>query len=412
MQSLSLQTLFTQLQSFHPRDIVFAAEELGARGDRAAVAPLIATLATIKSPHDEGIEAVAAVVGALAAIGDPAAIGPIVEVLRIAGGVLDENGEHLVSEAACRALIELRATAALPALRQLQCDSLACLHGGWVARALVELGGAAEIEFFCELLQRPDVEGKIAAVEALGRLRHQPSAAMIEPLLDAAEPHLRLAALGALLALDQPGAEARLRFVMLTAATPTHKTRILAMLRLQSRRAQRQVVLEMAGHPHWVDSLAILFDTLELAVELGSAAAVARVRQIFADRALAASARARAAAILLHAGAGQLLPACLEFVRSFRNHCAADWDPRDSAQHLHDTRLEVLSAIRRHAQQHREARPLVAKVLYTMVERGYQDADDLESTTIYLAGGILYEITGTTCSDEYSQWIQASTGAD
>jgi HEAT repeat protein len=437
MKHLSNAALFDKLKSPEIMDRVFAAEELGARREPTAVPPLLAALTKINSEYDDGLMHADALIDALAAIGDRVAIPAIFRMLRLGRGVMDERGETPVSAAACAALVALRATEVLPQLRALQAGRTACDYGGQVARVIVELGGAGEAELFVKLLRDADPVTRMAAAEALGRLWHLPACPALEAMLADRDPSLRLAALGALLAMEQPGAEARLRAEMLQASTTEEREAICTMLHQQSRQAQVGVLLELADDPRWADSPITFFHTLELAVRLGSPVAVSRLQELVEDPETSGCARVRAAGILLGNGEQTLLPLCLEFLRGFRAEPEGSNDPGDDAgsdegddvggdagsdegsagghaalcsrrgasrQYVHDTEREVLAAVREHARKHREARLQVADVLALLVERDDDTADDLDGLISYLAAGALLGLTGSWCTSELTQW--------
>ena len=91
-------------------DRVFAAEELGERGDHAAVQPLVATLSGLTYEVRAEFGLATAIIEALANLDDAEVANTIVDALR------KTCGDDVVPEVACRALVRLRATGSVPLL--------------------------------------------------------------------------------------------------------------------------------------------------------------------------------------------------------------------------------------------------------------------------------------------------------
>lgn len=94
-------------------DRVFAAEELGERGDPAAVQPLGATLSGLTYEVRAEFSLATAIIEALANLDDADVADAIVDALR------RTCGDDVVPEVACRALVRLRAKASVPRLKDM-----------------------------------------------------------------------------------------------------------------------------------------------------------------------------------------------------------------------------------------------------------------------------------------------------
>lgn len=409
MKHLTRNELFSQLRSPKIMDRAFAAEELGVRRDRQAVVPLVELLLSIEEDQLHDLAAAGFAMEALGAIGDPAATRAILQILRMTAGHMTIPEREPLPMIACRALVRMRATAALPALRELQLGRLGFMYRDLVARAIAALGGAAEAPFFERLLgdSRPLVQ--IAAASALGLLRHLPAAPALEGLARSTNEEVRWGALGALVAMERPGAieafldEAR----QLTNAAA--KSSLLYVTLDQELTALGPTVLALIREPRWGCSQGLVFDTLEVAAQLGSLEAVAYLRALHDDPQGSPCARARAAAILIAHGHDDLLPRCFAFLRGFADPAARD--PRDNALRRNETQLELLDALERYGLAHRERRAALADGLYEILwidDDAYLDDDgddaDLLCYVPDRAGQALYALTGSSSRVELDLW--------
>jgi HEAT repeat protein len=110
----TIAELVERLNSGDPMDRVFAAEELGERGDHAAVQPLVATLSGLTYEVRADFGLATAIIEALASLDASDAAGTIVDALR------KTCGDDVVPEVACGALVRLRAKGSVPLLRELR----------------------------------------------------------------------------------------------------------------------------------------------------------------------------------------------------------------------------------------------------------------------------------------------------
>ncbi len=94
-------------------DRVFAAEELGERGDHTAVQPLVATLSKLTYKVRAEFSLATAIIEALANLDDADVATTIVDALR------KTCGDDVVPEVACGALVRLRAKGSVPLLKEL-----------------------------------------------------------------------------------------------------------------------------------------------------------------------------------------------------------------------------------------------------------------------------------------------------
>lgn len=200
-----------------------AAFAQGETGSKSAVGPLVAAL----EDPDPGVRALSA--EGLSKLGDASALGHLERLLdresgdrgeaevlerllltawRLqpdgwTGAVLDllDHVDPAVREAGIYFLMRRPDPAARTKMQAILAGDGPDLHRAWAARALGAADHPAATAALAEALDDPSYQVAIEAARALGR---HPRAAGIEPLLAAArrpEPHVRLAALGALAAL-------------------------------------------------------------------------------------------------------------------------------------------------------------------------------------------------------------------
>ena len=401
MKNLTNAMLFAKLKSHRQMDRLFAVEELARRKERAGVEPLIAMLAQIESSHDERLSAAGVVMETLAALGDLRAVAPILHVLRLSSGVLDSHLVPVLSARACQALVVLGATSALPALRGLQAGPYGGQYENLIARALVALGGAEEAPFLLELLDLPSTEVRIAALEALGRLQHLPALPAIERFLAAADPRLRLAAVGSLLAMEVPGASARLREEIGRATSAVDRLHVLLMISRHELTGLTRLLLELADDPQWLD---YRFDALELAVTLGGGEALTYVRQLSEDVAQGFFVHARTAAILLGAGDSAYLPRCLEILRRASERAPRGGRLSDGARQHPEVLRELVEAVQLHAIRNLEARVVAVDGLLQVARHTMGSPCDEAYRLNEDASRALFYITGAEDDREVKQW--------
>jgi HEAT repeat protein len=418
MKHLTRDALCAKLRSPKVMERAFAAEELGVRRDRQAVAPLLELLLAIEDNRLRDLDAAGFVMEALAAIGDPAATRPILQILRLTAGHMTIPEREPLPLIACRALVRLQATAALPALRELQLGRLAFLYRDLVARAIAALGGAAEAPFFEKLLGdgRPQVQA--AAASALGMLRHRPAVPALELLSRSFHDEVRWAAIGALVALEQPASIEEFLAEARHLTDPSTKSALLYMTLDQGLTALAGPVFALSRELRWACSQGLVFDTLEVAAELGSRDATAYLRALHDDPQCSPCARARTAAILIAHGHDDLLQPCFELLRGLAD--PAVHDPRDNALRRNETQLELLDALERYGRKHRDKRALLAEGLYEIL---WNDDDDAcleedsadEELLCYVpdrAGQALHAITGSSNRAELDLWYALQTPAN
>lgn len=413
MKHLTRDALCNKLLSPNVMERAFAAEELGARRDRQAVAPLVELLLSIEDNRLRDLDAAGFVMEALAAIGDPAATRAILETLRLTAGHMTIPEREPLPLIACRALVRLRATSALPALRELQVGRLAFLYRDLVARAIAALGGEAEAPFFEKLLGdcRPQVQA--AAASALGMLRHLPAVPALELLARSFNDDVRWAALGALVALEQPTSIDGFLAEAHGLTDPSAKSALLYMTLDQELTALAGPLFALTRELRWACSQGLVFDTLEVAAELGSRDATAYLRALHDDPQCSPCARARAAAILIAHGHDDLLPSCFEFLRGFADPAVRD--PRDNALRRNETQLELLDALERYGRKHRDQRALLAEGLYEILwsdDDAYLDDSADEDLLCYVpdrAGQALHALTGSSSRAELDLWHELQT---
>ena len=109
----TLAELIDRLRSGDPMDRVFAAEELGERGDHGAISPLVATLTSLTFEVRAEFSLATAIIEALASLDDVEVADAIVDALR------KTCGDDVVPEVACGALVRLRAKGSVPGLKAL-----------------------------------------------------------------------------------------------------------------------------------------------------------------------------------------------------------------------------------------------------------------------------------------------------
>jgi HEAT repeat protein len=409
MKHLTRDALCNKLRSPKVMERAFAAEELGLRRDRQAVAPLVELLLSIEDSRLRDLDAAGFVMEALAAIGDASATRAILEILRLTAEHMAIPEREPLPLIACRALVRLQATAALPALRELQLGRLGFMYRDLVARAIAALGGAAEAPFFERLLgdSRPLVQA--AAASALGKLRHLPALPAIELLARSFNDEVRWGAIGALIALDRPGAVESFLAEARHLADPSAKSYLLYMALDQELTSLAGTLFALSREPRWACSQGLVFDTLEIAAELGSLEAITYLRALHDDLQGSPCARARAAAILIAHGHPELLQPCFEFLRGFADPAARD--PRDNALRRNETQLELLDALERYGRKHREQRALLAEGLYDIIwidDDAYLDEDcDDEDLLCHVpdrAEQALHAITGSSSRVELELW--------
>lgn len=409
MKNLTSPELYAKLRSPKIMERAFAAEELGVRRDRQAVSPLVELLFAIEEDELHDLAAAGFAMEALGAIGDLSATRAILEMLRMTAGHMTIPEREPLPRIACRALVRMQATAALPELRELQRGRLGFLYRDLVARAIAEIGGAAEAPFFERLLgdSRPMVQ--VAAASALGLLRHLPAVPALEELARSSNEQVRWSALGALIAMERPGAIAAFFEEARALTKVSAKSGLLYMALDQELTALAATLFELIREPRWGCCQPIVFDTLEIAAQLGSLDSIAYLRALHDDPQGSPCARARAAAILIAHGHDELLPRCFDFLRGCADPKVRD--PRDNAIRRNETQLEVLDALERYGLAHRDQRALLADGLYEILwidDDAYLDEDygheDLLCYVPDRAGQALYAMTGSSSRGELDLW--------
>ena len=383
-----------------------AAEELGARRARAAVAPLIGVLAEMEGPFITHLLAINPVFEALGAIGDPAAVGPILRALELtAGYLLLEPMLETPCEVGCRALVALGDPAAVPELQRLQDAPDAGLYGRHVARALVALGGTAQAPRFERLLESAPVEVRAASAEALQRLGHRAAIPKLQRLADHGDDELRWSARCALVGLGVPGAEAALQAELQAPTSASAKSLLMWIFCDHQLTAQADWLDQLVDDTAWSSTSAIAFDTLEFAVRLGSARARVRATQLHQDATQSLCARARAACILLDQGDPQYLEPCLRFLRHAEEQAV---DPRDPRDRYNTTYREIFDVLRRFGKAHRQHRLAIAEAFHAVIRRspdqGFGDLLRHGFSPAIYSGQVLHVLTGTTDEPSLARW--------
>lgn len=408
MEHLTHDALLRKLQSPDLTERCFAAEELGVRRSRAAVAPLSRALAKVENGYCEEICTVIPLAEALAAIGDPAAIGPLLRALEVTAGVMFVPIVLPTPvEVICRALVRLRATSALPALEELQRGRRAGLLATPLALAQVELGGAQMTPLFEELLQSSCWYVQAASAAALARLKSPGAIPKLRALSEHREPYVRAAALCALVALGAPGAEAALEAEMFRAPTLQSKHNLLVVFRDAGLTSHADWLFQRCFEEAWVDSRRMLFDTLSTAVELGSAAALAHVRSLHRDPSLSLCDRASAAANLIDRDHEDALTSCLHFLQQREEE--QETDPRDPPARWAEVQRNVFDSVRMFGMRHRRHRLAIVDALTPWLLRGPSEEFDFE--TLFCpydcAGEVVYSLTGARELGGLRRWRQA-----
>lgn len=406
MEHLTTDALIRKLQSSIMKERSFAAEELGARRSQEAVAPLCRALTKVPNGHCEEVSTVNPIIEALAAIGDPAAIGPILYALEVTAGVLFMPIVLLTPcEVACRALVQLGATSALPAMEKLLRGRHAELFGAPLALAMVELGGSAMAPLFEELLASSPVQA--ASAVALARLGHRGALPGLRLLRDAPDVHRRTAALCALVALREPGAEAELEAEMFHTPELQPKHNLLVMFRDAGLTSHADWLFQRCFAPAWANPRRMLFDTLSTAVELGSAAALAHVRSLHQDPSLSLCDRASAAANLIDRNELDALGSCLHFLQQRSED--QEPDPRDPPARWAETQRNVFDSVRMFGMRHRRHRLAIVDALTPLLVRG--PSEDFDFDTLFCpyecAGEVVYSLSGTYDMKSLTRWRQA-----
>lgn len=407
MKHVSTEVLIQRLRSEDIMERGLAAEELGARGAREAVAPLLAAVSDIDDIFSPYLFSSSFLFEALAALGDPAAVGPLVRMVEVTAGYLIVTPfMERPCEVACKSLVRLDASSALADLEGLQARWQGTACGRPLARALIALGGQREAELFTRLLDGGSRAARATAAEALGRLQHHSSIPALQRLCDDRDNELRWSAHCALVALGAPGALAALEAEMLRTTGDHPRGNLLCMIDWQGLTSHAEWVCERVDDPRWASSPQVTFETFDVAMQLGSANARRRLRHLHEDASQSPCARARAAGILLDHGEDRYLPYCLEFLQRHGGYAEADpRDPRDWCNHTH---RELLDVARRHGTVRRDRRLLVVDTLYSLLRATPDDwLNELQtegfSPSLY-AGQVMYVLTGTFESKRFHQW--------
>jgi HEAT repeat protein len=286
MAERELGDLVARLSSDDAMDQVFAAEELGERGDRAAVDPLVKALYA-QDLEWAGLQSVAiAIIQALARLGDPRAIPALVATLEASAAV------DLVPDECCRALALLGATDAVPLLERMLREAIGPAEA--LTDAVLVLAGVRAGPLFVELLDSPDELVQECAVSAVGRLAYLPAAPAVERLFGVRE--LRSATLQALVAMRAPSGEPALRAAIERADNYGDRNVVIRIARRNKVASVGPLLVEKALV--WTEHDEVVLNALEAAAELGAEGAVARLRELAADPARSAASRDRAAKVL------------------------------------------------------------------------------------------------------------------
>lgn len=410
MKHLTNAFLFQKLKSPHVMDRVFAAEELGERRERAAIMPLRALLDNERTSLED-FDALAPAISALAAIGEASAARSILGVLRASAGYVPRTESVPLAEIACRALVQLGARAAVPALKELQLSKLAGTYRTQLARAIAALGGAEELPFLQRLLASGVPQLQTAGVTALAMLHHLPSAPMVEPMCRSPHEELRWIAQGALVAMGAPGARNQLCAAARIIPDFPMKMTLLGLLTEHEMTWLADVPLELAGDPRWASDEDLLFESLDTALHLGCGMAAGPLLQLYEDRQQPRCKRIRAAAILTERGQAHLLVPCLEFLLASSD--SRSRDPRDSPKRRNTTQREVIQAVTRYGRQHRASREAIVEALYELSWRGLDESDHLGDDASYIpdyASHAVYVLSGAITRSELDRWRLAQTG--
>lgn len=368
MRHLTTATLCLKLHSPNIMDRAFAAEELGRRGATETVGALCDLLLAITAEHARAMDAAPFIIDALAELGDARAARPIFEVLRRTAGTFLLPELEPLSAVACRALLRLRATSMLPALRELQEGRSGFLYRDLVSRTIAKLGGEAEAPFFASLLDSPSGVVRAAACSALGILGHAPAGPRLEQLARSEERNVRWAALGACVAMGRPGALAALAHEAQLLGDLEQKLSLLYMTLDQQLAPAASLLCDLSRDPRWASCPSTFFYTLEAAVQLGSSDARDQLRAIERDAQASPCARARAAGILLaHTGDVEMVAPCFRFLRQCGE--PGKRDPRDDRSRRSATQLDVIEGLERFGRAYPEHRGRLADGLCEILWR-------------------------------------------
>lgn len=405
MKHLSSAALFQKLKSPNIMERVLAAEELGDRRQRSAVGPLRELLDADRSSLED-LDAVAPALAALVAIGDDSAVRSILSVLRTTGGYVPQTESRPLSELACRALVQLDAKAAIPALKELQISKLSNVYRTQLARAIAALGGLEQLGFFQVLLASGDPMRQMAGIAAFAALHHLPAAPLIEPLCHAPHLELRWLAQCALAAMDHPGAREQLFTAALGIAELPIKMMLLCLTADNDLIPLGELLLRLARDPRWANGEDdVLFETLDTAIHLGCIEAATLLYQIYKDPLSSRCKSIRAAGILTERGCANLLSECLEFLLAGGE--ATRRDPRDSPRRRNTTQREVIQAVTRYGRQHTFLRETIVECLYEVSWRGLDEAELLDKEASYIpdyASHGVYILSGAITRSELDLW--------
>lgn len=407
MEHLPHEVLVQKLRSHDLGQRRLAAEELGARGSREALGPLLRALGEIDSGYCEAISTAVPIIDALGDIGDPVAIGPILYALEVTAGVMFTPLVLPTPTESCgKALVKLGAISALPALEKLQRSSRAQVLGHPLANVIIDLGGPAVAPLFEELLQARWTSVQAVSAVALGRLRHQGALPKLRALSDHHDLELRTAALAARIALGDAAAVTSFQEEMLRAENVQAKHNLLVLFSEAKLTSHADWLFQRCFEPAWASPRRMLFDTLSTAVQLGSAAALAHVRSLHQDVSLSLCDRASAAANLIDRDDVPALSFCLHFLQQREEQ---QLDPIDSSARWAEVQRDVHTSVRMFGQRHREHRLAIVDALTPTLRRGPSEEFDFETLfcPYECAGEVVYALTGACEMKSLLKWRAA-----
>lgn len=246
-----------------------------------------------------------------------------------------------------------------------------------------------------------------ASAVALARLGHRGALPELRLLRDAPDVHLRTAALCALVALGEPGAEAALEAEMFRAPELQDKHNLLVVFRDAGLTSHADWLFQRCFAPAWANPRRMLFDTLSTAVELGSAAALAHVRGLHHDPSLSLCDRASAAANLIDRDELEALGSCLHFLQQRSEDQKPD--PRDPPARWAETQRNVFDSVRMFGMRHRRHRLAIIDALTPLLVRG--PSEDFDFDTMFCpyecAGEVVASLSGTYDMKSLTRWRQA-----
>lgn len=204
---------------------------------------------------------VAQIIGELAGRGETRAVGPIIEILK---RDLDNGDDHQIQATACSAFIDLKATDALPFLRE------ALFEKDWddledeVAETLASVGGEAEEKTLLKALASRKKRLKIAALTALRRAGTKNAIKVVERAAKSKDGEVRSAALLTLTRLDADRADEHFGAALANATEYVHRSDIVGAICQNPTPDLLPRLIAIFDEPDWEP---LRFDILDLLVE-------------------------------------------------------------------------------------------------------------------------------------------------